>query len=889
MFTDTFKISAPENCCLDGLTSTEVIDIKILDKLISSTLLVETFNNQVVGKAYDNERNHLLAIRKNLKKTKKKDAINYTHELKVKYNKVRSLVYGRVFVNHSIGLFACRREIRQTLTKNNYIDIDIKNCFPVLIDNIIKQNGITSEYINKYVENRDKYLTEVMLYYDVDYETAKKFFLIVSHGGSFNTWKDKIPNFDKNKKIMEFMKGYYEELQDFMTYVYNANPDLVEQVKKRKDEIGKDFKYNPKGSVCGYFLQEIECQILTSIYAFCLEKGYIKDNDMILCYDGLMLRKEKFNPNCIQEFNELVKQKFGLELNFEVKEMKQDYLQILDENQIKVTEEQAPQKEEKEEGETKEERESIEDEPDIDETWDRLYKSSHKTWAEFYYKRNRDKYIYLNAKGSGWYSYNENNILIEWTKNAPDGLIRDLSEQLVDWLKSIENETPYPLEGDEEEKERWIEKMKFLKSLYRNFENKSYLNSIIEMLSDYYANSKILDLMDDNQNVIAFNNLLFDYSIKDFREIRPSDYISKTTKYSINTQTNPEIRKELDNLLISIFGTEELKKYFLETTSLSLFTNRFESLYIHTGIGGNGKGVLSSLIQSALGNYFYLAPNTFLTSNQRDGAPNPTLANCKGVRYLLITEPEGQVGEDTSYFNEEFLKRITGERTVTTRGLYKDEISYKCFFTPHLQCNKVPKIKKLGGMKRRINNIPYQYEFVDKPDSSKPYQKKKDTTLKDKFEKKEYINEFMLLLLDTVKNFKGNTIIQPEEVKEKTDEYIGENDPVKFWLQINFDIGEKVDKEGVKRKIPIKNERGDNVNKYSMKELKIKYKNDEKDEFMSDDRFKDLLVNNGCVFKKICNVNYVVGIIEKTEDEKKAKRKELGLEPKEEDLLVIQV
>jgi hypothetical protein len=50
------------------------------------------------------------------------------------------------------------------------------------------------------------------------------------------------------------------------------------------------------------------------------------------------------------------------------------------------------------------------------------------------------------------------------------------------------------------------------------------------------------------------------------------------------------------------------------STALSIFGKSFESLYIHTGRGRNGKGVLSTLLKSLLGDYFLTTDNTFLTT-----------------------------------------------------------------------------------------------------------------------------------------------------------------------------------------------------------------------------------------------------------------------------------
>ena len=48
---------------------------------------------------------------------------------------------GRVNPKNSLGLFSIRREIRHTLAEQRYVDLDIDNCHPVILNQI--QNRIT--------------------------------------------------------------------------------------------------------------------------------------------------------------------------------------------------------------------------------------------------------------------------------------------------------------------------------------------------------------------------------------------------------------------------------------------------------------------------------------------------------------------------------------------------------------------------------------------------------------------------------------------------------------------------------------------------------------------------------------------------------------------------
>ena len=77
----------------------------------------------------------------------------------------------------------------------------------------------------------------------------------------------------------------------------------------------------------------------------------------------------------------------------------------------------------------------------------------------------------------------------------------------------------------------------------------------------------------------------------------------KTTGYEINLERNNEIKKKINKLLWSIFENDGVINYWKLSTALSIFGKSFESLYIHTGRGRNGKGVLSTAKKSILGDY----------------------------------------------------------------------------------------------------------------------------------------------------------------------------------------------------------------------------------------------------------------------------------------------
>lgn len=175
--TNKFDIKlSHQTTILDGITCYEKIDVNILDKLINSTLLKDNFKNPFVH--YATEKIQLLKYKELIRNGK---AV-------IKYEKSKNNPFGRSNPQHALGLFSIRREIRHTLAKNNFVDIDINNCHPVILYQLCEYNNIKCDLLKDYVFNRQKYLDLIMNHYKVDHDTAKNLFIRILYGGSFNSW-----------------------------------------------------------------------------------------------------------------------------------------------------------------------------------------------------------------------------------------------------------------------------------------------------------------------------------------------------------------------------------------------------------------------------------------------------------------------------------------------------------------------------------------------------------------------------------------------------------------------------------------------------------------------------------------------------------------------------
>ena len=323
-----------------------------------------------------------------------------------------------------------------------------------------------------------------------------------------------------------------------------------------------------------------------------------------------------------------------------------------------------------------------------------------------------------------------------------------------------------------------------------------------------------MEEFDTDNNLIGFENGIYDLKNNLFREGRPEDYITLTTKITLPIngppkpsedsekyrrrsipdssisldQLNPRVQ-EMENyqalmddmraFLSQIIPDSEIRDYALRFVSTCLSgENREESFNIWTGSGGNGKSKFVELIQLALGEYACNLPVSLLTQKRKaSGAASPEMARTRGKRFVFMQEPD--VNE---VLNVGEMKEITGNDRIQARGLYKEPFEFVPQFKLLLMCNQLPKIPSNDdGTWRRLKATPFVSRFVkeDKVDIKLNYHPI-DTQLKKKLP--FWIIPFMMVLFEEWRVYDKHGISVPRAVTSKTSDYRNSNDLVGKWI-----------------------------------------------------------------------------------------------------------
>ena len=209
--------------------------------------------------------------------------------------------------------------------------------------------------------------------------------------------------------------------------------------------------------------------------------------------------------------------------------------------------------------------------------------------------------------------------------------------------------------------------------------------------------------------------------------------------------------------------------------------------------GGNGKGVLNELVLQAFGDYGKTMSSAFFTEKTRNsGSATPQLADKKGVRVLIATEPEEneklQVGR---------LKQISGNDRIQARDLFQSLFYYTPQFGIFFQCNTIPELSKVdGGVQRRLRVIEFPFDFVENP--TMPHQRQADNELKETLVKsllwKQHFMRMLIFFYQT--EVKGcQSLEPPENVVRASKSFLDSCNPIAEWLNENCTLtGDRRDK-----------------------------------------------------------------------------------------------
>ena len=763
-----------------------------------------------------------------LKKYLKSSKDNY---VTIKYT--RKTNYGRY---HGNGLQKCPREVRKYLSNGNYIDIDISNCHPVILEQLLHKYNISVPlFLNKYNINRDNIIQE--------YDLKNKFGIFkIMYNENYNT-DDK---YIKNMHETVYQKLIPNLIQDY-SYIYqNINQTLS----------------NKYGSFLSQILQDIENNIIMCVFKKCLD---LNMKVGVIVFDGLMIEKNGYNVKYLKELEKTVSEHLNYNIQLVEKNMdttwlpekiitnstqiikhqfKQDYNNIGDLINIKYSNQIVTGK--------------IIDNDNI-----KVCHFEHMTLnnkickGDLLYNVEIDKEVenqiatsvkcnkcgFIHGKKeciqpsvyNVVLNYNINNenpsdlkliinktnqlqihendkindLLYESLKQEDITICKILYELYKDkcllvqntwyiyngiiWVQIKDvypNELLYGIEDIKNELNNLYEKhhyecnlsndqLKLLSKICDNISKKMMRNnediSYVSASKKFFSQNSLDVVFNENTHLIALQNGIFDLNTFQFRQGIPSDYL--TIQLSFLYKDIDPVKKEFVlTFLKDILPIDAVRDFLLLNVSSCLLgtKNKEQEFYILTGKkGANGKSVLTTFIENTFG-YYFAAPEPTIITKPREKAneANEAMIHLHGKRIAIMSEPHKR-----DKILSDNLKKFTGGDSITARGLHKSSQKVKLNLKIFMLCNSIPLLDDCKDAEiRRLCIINFPNKFCTHP--KKHNEKLIDENISDKLN--NCLNEFFHILLEYLHTYQlfttsGQSLPKPDDVTKQLKQYIEKN------------------------------------------------------------------------------------------------------------------
>jgi hypothetical protein len=269
---------------------------------------------------YKNEQELLINYQKNY--------IGKSDKIKVEYIMARH-GWGRVQPIGSLSLSLFHRPTRHSLCVDNYIDYDMVNCQPAVINQVCMQHNIENKQSMAYCQDPKRWRHTVAEQHHLKpifnkdtgvtlspYEQAKKLFISLSFGGSYAVWqKDYNAQGGDISEILEIEK----EMLNVMDLIYKKNVDMIDNVSN--ESWKKKSTQAKKRSIMGLWAQSVERMLQEScISKICSDFGFQLDG-IVPCQDGFMIlkREHKKNVDILKIMEKHISDTFGFDIKWEVK------------------------------------------------------------------------------------------------------------------------------------------------------------------------------------------------------------------------------------------------------------------------------------------------------------------------------------------------------------------------------------------------------------------------------------------------------------------------------------------------------------------------------------------------------------------------------------------
>lgn len=262
-------------------------------------------------------------------------------------------------------------------------------------------------------------------------------------------------------------------------------------------------------------------------------------------------------------------------------------------------------------------------------------------------------------------------------------------------------------------------------------------------------------------------------------ELRPHDRADLITKLA-PVPYAPDARSERwERFLVRVTGQDDELLAFLQRTAGYTMTGATDEEilpFLH-GPGATGKTTTVEAIKAVLGDYASTADFESFLARRGDAGIRNDIARLAGARMVVSVEVE-----DGKRLAEGLIKQITGGDKIAARFLHREYFEFEPQFTLWLVANARPRARASDdALWRRILQIPFTVAIP--PEERNPDLKRALRT--DPAEQTAILAWLVRGCLD----WQHRGLDVPERVRNYTEEYRAENDPLAEWIANECQLG----------------------------------------------------------------------------------------------------
>jgi putative DNA primase/helicase len=228
------------------------------------------------------------------------------------------------------------------------------------------------------------------------------------------------------------------------------------------------------------------------------------------------------------------------------------------------------------------------------------------------------------------------------------------------------------------------------------------------------------------------------------------------------------------SFLTEIFaGDLELCEYIKRAVGYSFSGDQREHCFFYLwGTGSNGKTTFLEVLLALAGDYGQAAPATLFLVDRNIPVD---IARLRGARFVAVSETA-----ESRRLDEEKIKKLTGEETISARHLYKEPFEFRP--THHLWLASNHKLQVRGtdeGIWRRPRLIPFTVQFQD------PRERRDTKNAKDLNLRSQLLGELPGILrwiVEGATEYFADGLVEPGCVKAATAAYRREQDHLQDFI-----------------------------------------------------------------------------------------------------------